>query len=752
MNIRFITGVKSLLILLFAFKPLYVFATEWRESNYATNGKYTLNATDYQLLDFSSSKPITITTTGDLYLTGTGATQGKTYLNIAFDNQYTLTLEETRLLKNVTGTGNLFINGNVYCDAYNNCQNITNKITINSSADLSIVPHAIKSNILTNNGTLRLYNHSFLMQTLNTNISGSGNTYIGNNISTNADLLNTGIIIDHNSSLFLTGGHISKIITGVDGSSILHIDGLVFSNANNVRVRTDISPLAQLYLTDGTLTQQVTSVSSYTDSYGITHNGTIVIDGSVKIKTTPSVNNITVLDKGHLNFYNNASLASPYTATKLTLQNATLDIANGYTETFEIPTLSLTGANTLKLDIDTTNKAIDNLVVINQLDLSDTNKLAIDFNPISINRIDDTLWFATLHEIDTGEYFTLLNDHISTTDKTYTLALTHNDNKWGINIVSATNNETSSGADELITNNADKNENLFRKLKTYTSGVTHLLSQIVRNMTNSMEKRIGELQWGTFNTSSNSKNGVWTRGIYKNDKYQKINIAQYGIEFGYDHMIYHTNKIKAYFGGMGYISTSDSQLEENNLNGTSYGLGIYGMILGNNGWYGDATIREHIIDLDNISQYTATTLNIETGVENVFKTKNKNLNLFIKPAVETTIIYLSDTTVYDSINIDNGLHVLLNANIIAGPRWTLKKGMVQTYGKIGYTADVAQNTSITIENGHFKYRQHINATEFGIGIDYKTRNNAINLYLETSYSTGDNFKEIGGNLGIRYIF
>ncbi|MCQ2599601.1 MAG: hypothetical protein MJ187_04505 [Alphaproteobacteria bacterium] len=420
----------------------------------------------------------------------------------------------------------------------------------------------------------------------------------------------------------------------------------------------------------------------------------------------------------------------------LTMNNATLDAANGYIENIRVSTLTSmeNTTNTIRLDVDVSKLMADHLVIRDEL----TGNINVAFNMIGGGLFDNTVWFADLLDVP-GYSFTLIDDTITIGDIEYTLELAQDynafneHNLYGVKFASRLLN-----LDKYIESGND---------------LSHISMQIVRKMTNSMEKRVGELQWDNDDKKAHkNKNGIWARGIYKNSDFKNVNVSQYGMEFGYDHAIYSNASNRFYLGTLGYIAMSNSEFQNTDLSATSYGIGVYGMMLNKNGWYGDVAFREHFVNLDTADKYTASTLNLEIGKQNIFKTDNSKLSYFVKPSIETSFVYLSGISTDNYIDIDKNMGVQLNANVIGGPRWKLNDGRIQAYGKLGYTLDMTQDTTVTINKEQFKQNLGINTYELGYGINYRTGKNTTNVYFENTYSIGTDFSELSLNIGLRYIF
>ncbi len=417
---------------------------------------------------------------------------------------------------------------------------------------------------------------------------------------------------------------------------------------------------------------------------------------------------------------------------QFTMNNSILDLANGFVQSLELPTLYLSGNNKLNLDIDVKTNSADRILV-SDLQLNDANdKMQIAFNALNYGLTDTPILFATVNTND--DVFELQKNTIDTYTKIYDLQLSQVANDWFVQIVSEKTNPMA------VNDGANSGK---------------VSKQLIRQMTNSMQKRVGELMWrdeqsGKYTDAG--KNGFWTRGIYKNAKIADTSVNQMGGEFGYDRKLYTGKSFDVYTGLLGYVSASKSDVDDVKLNSTSYGVGAYGMLTTQNGWFGDLAFREHVVDLDGTDGYNAMTLNMELGKQFVFDMGNNKVSMFMTPSVELTAIKMSDVDVNGVMTIRGDTDVMLGASVIGGPRWKMQNGQLQTYAKFGYTNDASKKSVLSINNEEYKLDDAHNALEYGIGMDWRTVNDTTNVYFELTYSTDSDYNEIGGTLGIRYVF
>ncbi|MCR5194384.1 MAG: hypothetical protein K6B71_02565 [Alphaproteobacteria bacterium] len=284
---------------------------------------------------------------------------------------------------------------------------------------------------------------------------------------------------------------------------------------------------------------------------------------------------------------------------------------------------------------------------------------------------------------------------------------------------------------------------------------TNTIKHTVQKLTNSMQKRVGELQWVASNAASDSQNAFWTRGIHKNFDAADTAVGLSGIEFGYDRIVSSSENYKFFIGGLGYIASGDSKFDTNTLDINGYGLGAYAMLLNKSGLFMDLVFRQHFIGIDAQStetDYTATSLNMEIGKEFVFGTDEGKMKWFAKPSLEGTFIYTPKTKIGE-FNIDSSTVKNASLTLLAGPRWGFQsETKFQAYGKVAYNLDASDNVSVIINNVNTKRSVFADTFEMGMGLDYRGTDNSTNVYFEASYITGTDYSEISGNLGLRYAF
>lgn len=442
-------------------------------------------------------------------------------------------------------------------------------------------------------------------------------------------------------------------------------------------------------------------------------------------------------------------------APTMNLQNGTFHIANGYTETITLTGLNSIGnSNFLAIDLDIDNNSAD------FINITDTISGQINLVVESLSNLDiddNIIWFADVNS-DNLYSFTLYS--VSGLDYDLGLYFDQDDYKYGL-----VKKENSNIPEQL--NNLVLPTEVVQMADYASRTVVHT----VQKLTNSMQKRVGELQWllkmpesesdVDIDGQSDFNNAFWARDIYKNFDTKDTSVGLSGLEFGYDRIISSTNDYKWYLGGLGYMSGGDSKFKTATLDINGYGFGIYAMMLEKSGWFADFVFRQHFINIEDSGQktdYTASSANIEIGKEFVFGNNaddadnTDELNWFIKPSLEATYIKITGADIGD-YKVQDSTTQMLSLSVLAGPRWIFENGRkFQLYGKLGYTLDNSDDIDVIVNGVSTQQTMYANTLETGLGLDFRGADNSTNIYIQASYITGSDYSEISGNLGLRYAF
>ncbi|MDR1071778.1 MAG: autotransporter outer membrane beta-barrel domain-containing protein [Rickettsiales bacterium] len=316
-----------------------------------------------------------------------------------------------------------------------------------------------------------------------------------------------------------------------------------------------------------------------------------------------------------------------------------------------------------------------------------------------------------------------------------------------------------------------------------SNAVNHAYSikSVVEKLSNSMHKRVGELQWldsmDQAASGGQRGSGVWARGIYRDASLSGgadagLNIS--GAEFGYDFKAVNAESNKIYVGFMGYAAAGRSEYETANADKdkgdiSAYGVGLYGIWLGKGGWFADAALRQHFISQDVTAyaagsssaiafdtSHAATSLNLDVGREFVFGA-GRRLSWFATPHVQFNGAYIAgyDFTMSNGQKgeADASFNAQASVGVLAGPRWNMAGGAkLQLYAKAGYIADFSDDTKLNFDGMDIEDQFHAGSYEFGGGLNYRGSGKRLSAYLDVLERVGDDYQELAGTLGVRYEF
>lgn len=312
--------------------------------------------------------------------------------------------------------------------------------------------------------------------------------------------------------------------------------------------------------------------------------------------------------------------------------------------------------------------------------------------------------------------------------------------------------------------------------------VNHAYSvrSVVAHLSNSMHKRVGELQWidgAGLASDDRSNNGAWGRGIFKSAgasdaRDAKLNL--FGAEFGYDFKVLNSDANKIFIGLIGHAASGSAEFKTANSSPdkdelSAYGAGLYAIWLGNGGWFADAAARVHLVS-QSVTAYaagspaavtfdtdhTALSLNLDFGREMVFGA-GKKLSWFLTPHAQLNGAYVSGSDIAISAGqngkIEDSFNAQVQFSVMGGPRWNLASGAkLQFYAKAGYIADLSDDTSIGFAGMTLSDKFATGGIEFGGGLNWRGSSKRWSAYLDASARSGDNYNELGGIIGARYGF
>ncbi|MDR3208256.1 MAG: autotransporter outer membrane beta-barrel domain-containing protein [Rickettsiales bacterium] len=318
-------------------------------------------------------------------------------------------------------------------------------------------------------------------------------------------------------------------------------------------------------------------------------------------------------------------------------------------------------------------------------------------------------------------------------------------------------------------------------LLSNTLNHAHSIKSVVEKLSNSMHKRVGELQWldGSMTASSGgaSKSGIWARGIFKSSAMEaggKADMNLRGAEFGYDFKAKNSGFNKIFIGFMGYAASGSAEFKTANPDSDTsdigaFGAGLYGIWLGAGGWFADAALRAHFISQDVTayaagspvaikfdSSHTAASVNLDFGREFVFGAAHR-LAWFLTPHMQFNGAYISgadfEVSAGQAGKIDASFNMQASLGAITGPRWTLGGGgKLQLYAKAGYVADLSDDTAVNFSGLNVSDKFRVGGIEFGGGLNYRAAGKRLSAYLDAMSRIGDDYDEFGGIVGMRYEF
>ena len=559
--------------------------------------------------------------------------------------------------------------------------------------------------------------------------------------------------------------------------------------------------------------------SDYSLNVGGDGTGYTIFNNNVDNVGVVNINNGKMLFGHTPNNYTGTADYGRFSGTvpTMNLTNGTFDVANGYTETITLNNLVSTGNNnTIRIDLDISNAISD--MIISQNTIKGQIKLVVQALA-DLDLGDGIVWFAQadndLYRVVSKNTFVLSD--IENLSYDLNIVFDSIENKWGLRKDPESTNDPNTPNNPDNPDEPDKPDvpeypiTLSDDLVQMAYHNVHTIRQSVQKMTNSMQKRVGEILWLSsdqqnkqnrryYNTPSYYKgnhrygynrsyytnynkhnaselyNAFWTRGVYKNSDIKDTSIGLTGVEFGYDRIISMDNDYKWYLGGIGYASGGTSKFNTISTDLTGYGLGAYTMLITNSGWFADLVFRQHFITIENETDsvagvgapysinhvpnvdnqngktdYTASSVNLELGKEFVVNS-GKKTKWFIKPSVEGAYVAISGTDIGD-YKVKDSTIKMASVSLLIGPRWDYASGdKFQMYGKVAYTLDESDDIDVVINNIDIKQSVAVDTLEVGGGLNYRGNSNALNLYLEASYISGTDYSEISGNAGLRYAF
>ncbi len=736
---------------------------------------------------------------------------------------------------------NTGIIGNIIGDFIDNISSGSGGAIYNTGTIGNITSNFV-NNISSVNGSA-IYNTGTITGDITGNFSNNATNIIYNTGSITGTIIgnftnNMANIVYNTGSINVSGNITNNVVTGNLGVISSESGDIHFVSetndyiiSDNYQVYNDASQDISIYLTDGAevffsnansthyIVNDEIAGSDYSLNVGGDGTGYTIFNNNVDNVGVVSINNGKMLFGHTPNNYTGTADYGRFSGVvpAMNLTNGTLDVANGYTETITLNNLVSTGNNnTIQIDLDISNAISD--MVISQNTIKGQIKLVVQALA-DLDLGDGIVWFAQadndLYRVVSKNTFVLSD--IENLSYDLNIVFDSIENKWGLRKDPESTNDPNTPNNPDNPDEPDKPDvpeypiTLSDDLVQMAYHNVHTIRQSVQKMTNSMQKRVGEILWLSsdqqnkqnrryYNTPSYYKgnhrygynrsyytnynkhnaselyNAFWTRGVYKNSDIKDTSIGLTGIEFGYDRIVSMDNDYKWYLGGIGYASGGTSKFNTTSTDLTGYGLGAYTMLITNSGWFADLVFRQHFITIENETDsvagvgapysinhvpnvdnqngktdYTASSVNLELGKEFVVNS-GKKTKWFIKPSVEGAYVAISGTDIGDYKVKDSTIKTA-SVSLLIGPRWDYASGdKFQMYGKVAYTLDESDDIDVVINNIDIKQSVAVDTLEVGGGLNYRGNSNALNLYLEASYITGTDYSEISGNAGLRYAF
>lgn len=317
------------------------------------------------------------------------------------------------------------------------------------------------------------------------------------------------------------------------------------------------------------------------------------------------------------------------------------------------------------------------------------------------------------------------------------------------------------------------------------ASVASVTTSTVNMLSNSMHKRIGEIQWQKNNYSSpifHKKWGVWARGIGVDATISEKNSADlslYGLEFGADYQLMSSvDRGQIYIGVLGqYVTGTADYKQQVGRTGEgdvdAYGFGAYITWLGNRGWFADAVVRQQLVEQDVTSysnmlpfkyntKQSATTVSMEIGrqimiIGDYAREKNNKTTWFFTPKAQFNIAYIGSddftTNNGHAGSIDKTSSYQGSLGFITGPRFSLYSGArIEPYVKAVYIHEFDGETDADI-GGVKQKAEAMNGSRYEVGGGISVRlNSTFSAHLDVSYQDASDFEALAANLGMRVEF
>ncbi|MDR0762628.1 MAG: autotransporter outer membrane beta-barrel domain-containing protein, partial [Campylobacteraceae bacterium] len=284
--------------------------------------------------------------------------------------------------------------------------------------------------------------------------------------------------------------------------------------------------------------------------------------------------------------------------------------------------------------------------------------------------------------------------------------------------------------------------------------------------TQNILKRMGELRERNSHEQSNVMGDMWVRTYIGKlgsfDDSSKIDgVGYYGVQIGTDKLSYLSNG-RLYTGlTFGYLK-ADADYEKGESQSRLYDVGIYALYKDDNDFYADAVIK-YIQNKNSFDTVTVNNLSVNgNGDSNGFslsaevgKRYSLKNNFYIEPQAELTYTKQGELSVKSSNNLKTSIEgfdsYLARGSIIAGYKL---KDTINIYVKTGFMRELDGKTSYAFNNNQNTKKESYtpNRNSFDNAFGVTLSSDSHNFYIEGNYQKGDEFDNMGLNVGYRYGF
>lgn len=696
----------------------------------------------------------------------------------------------------INGTGNNTFSANENKSGTNAWQDsmgirLTGKDTELTIKDMNIDLKGNYTGALVNQGSklniISEYNNTL---TVTGNASDRGYGLYAQNANSVINITGMNIVAtgNKNYSIVATGGGKININSGNDGRNTVLINGSSPSaegagselNFKGVDITSLNGPALRTY-SNGKVTAEDVTIDAQGKEYAVTFSrggGEISVANSYIVSASDNLINFNTsyaqdpaatayfkaddsylsgrINSSKVNVISNVTLNNSAWVMK---QNSKINQLNLNSSIVDLR--NTTGYNTLTLDDYVANNAVIYFNTLIDSEGTSTDKIIISNSSTG----DTLLYINPVGEIGspTDENGILLIDqsNASVADANFTL--------YGGMI--------DGGAYEYILDH-NANQNWYLKSTDKVTSVFKSIGNvptvqlsIIKTGMDELRKRMGELR---HNYSKNDS-GLWVRSYGKNLKLSenvnsKLNI--FGVEAGYDQMIYSDCDDKVYLGLMaGYMYTDNIKSFQGNGNVSSGfsrtpSFGAYATWMNYKGWFADATLRHFFSRVDMTSydslhnaikftpdrQFTAGGLEFGRQLNYAI---DEHSGFVVEPKVLVGYAYANNKSFRTNRDYKGEYHatqsITTKASIMLGYNKIIGDKAIEPFVQFGVIHEWDGVTDVEYAGGQIRSNQKGTSLEYSTGINAKLDNNWA-IYTDVAYEKGSIIEAFSGNLGVRYNF